>query len=164
MRTGQQGEPQHAAAALTIGQLATRTGIGAKTIRYYESIGLLPQPPRGENRYRRYGAADLNRLLLLRCIRLLGVSLALAKPLLAGASDASCAAIQQDLQCLVEQRLRDIDQELAELRRLRSYVSQYQLALGACQAEAEMPFGACPDMRCIAEQSKVSTQEVCDGP
>jgi MerR family transcriptional regulator, copper efflux regulator len=85
-----------AADILTIGQLAEHTGVSAKTIRYYESIGLLPQPPRGANSYRRYGAADVNRLQLLRRIRLLGVPLSLAKPLLAGASDAQCTDVQTE--------------------------------------------------------------------
>ena len=74
--------------SLTIGQIARRTGISAKTIRFYEEIGLLPRPPRGPNSYRRYSLADVNRLLLLRRIRLLGLPLSSAKPLLIGASDA----------------------------------------------------------------------------
>ncbi len=44
---------------LTIGRLAALTDVSAKAIRYYEEIGLLPRPPRGANRYRRYGPADL---------------------------------------------------------------------------------------------------------
>jgi DNA-binding transcriptional MerR regulator len=56
---------------LTIGQIAKRTGVNAKNIRYYESIG----PPRSENTYRRYSMADVNRLILLRRIRFLGVPL-----------------------------------------------------------------------------------------
>ena len=51
---------------LTIGRLAALTGVSAKAIRYYEEIGLLPRPPRGANRYRRYGPADVNRVRLLR--------------------------------------------------------------------------------------------------
>lgn len=138
------------AGSLTIGQLAERTGVSAKTIRYYESIGLLPRPPRGENSYRRYGAADVNRLHLLRRIRLLGVSLSLAKPLLAGASDARCADVQQELLALVEKRLRAIDQEIAELQALRSGVEGYQRQLEACHVDTSEPFSACMDMRCIA--------------
>ena len=49
------------------------TGINAKAIRYYESIGLLPRPQRGDNSYRRYGIVDVNRLLLFRRIRQRGV-------------------------------------------------------------------------------------------
>jgi hypothetical protein len=56
-----QGHPD-----LTIGEAARLTGIGAKTIRFYEDIGLLPPARRSANRYRRYGQADVNRLVLLR--------------------------------------------------------------------------------------------------
>src|SRR5690348_824025 len=68
----------------TISQVAHLTGINAKAIRYYESIGLLPRPLRGENQYRRYSMVDVNRLNLLRRIRLLGVPLSTAKSLLIG--------------------------------------------------------------------------------
>jgi MerR family transcriptional regulator, copper efflux regulator len=134
---------------LTIGQLATLTGVSAKAIRYYEDIGLLPRPPRGANSYRRYGAPDVSRLHLLRRIRLLGVPLAVAKPLLLGATDAQCAEVREDLLALVEKRLEVIDQELAELRQLRSDVVSYQRALLDCHVESSEPFRDCEDMRCI---------------
>ena len=136
---------------LTIGQLAQVTGMGAKTIRYYEDIGLLPRPPRGANGYRRYGAADVNRLHLLRQIRFLGVPLSVAKPLLAGATDARCADVQQQLLALVHQRLQALDQEIAELHRLRTAVEGYQHLLDACPPDAtDQLFGMCRDIRCIA--------------
>lgn len=142
--------------SLTIGQLAEETGVSAKTIRYYESIGLLPRPPRGANRYRRYGTADVNRLHLLRRIRLLGVPLSLAKPLLAGTSDARCADVQRDLLALVETRLRAIDREIAELEQLRSDMHGYQRRLAACyvaNAETSDQFSECLDVGCIALSS-----------
>lgn len=74
-----QHERRQPCSTFTIGQLAEQTGVSAKTIRYYESIGLLPQPSRGENSYRRYGVADVNRLCLLRRIRLLGLPLSLGQ-------------------------------------------------------------------------------------
>ena len=49
--------------SFTISQVASLTGITARAIRYYESIGLLPPPTRRPNQYRRYGMADVNRLL-----------------------------------------------------------------------------------------------------
>jgi DNA-binding transcriptional MerR regulator len=107
---------------LTIGRLATLTGISAKAIRYYEEIGLLPRPPRGANRYRRYGSADVNRVRLLRRIRLLGAPLSLARPLLVGAvgaDDARCADVQMEVLSLVRERLCAIDQKIAELGQLR---------------------------------------------
>jgi DNA-binding transcriptional MerR regulator len=136
---------------LTIGQLARQVGMSAKTIRYYEEIGLLPRPPRGTNGYRHYGAADVNRVLLLRRIRFLGVPLSVAKPLLAGASDARCADVQHELLALAQERLRALDEEMAELRKLRAMVEGYQSALDACPPDAtDQLFGECRDMRCIA--------------
>jgi MerR family transcriptional regulator, copper efflux regulator len=49
---------------MLIRELAQRTGISAKTIRYYESVGLLPRPQRADNRYRLYTDTDI---ALLRC-------------------------------------------------------------------------------------------------
>ena len=132
---------------LTIGQVARLTSMRAKTIRYYEDIGLLPRPPRGANGYRRYGAADVNRIVLLQCIRYLGVPLSMAKPLLMHAAGARCAEVQGDLLRLVHQRLQTLDREIAELHRLRAEVEGYQRALGACPPDAtEQTFRACADM------------------
>lgn len=135
---------------LTIGQLARLTGVSAKAIRYYEEIGLLPPPPRGANRYRRYTAADVNRLSLLRRIRLLDVPLSVARPLLIGSTDARCGEVQRELLSLVGQRLHTIDQEIAELHQLRATLEEYQHALADCNADPEMSFSACTDMSCIA--------------
>jgi DNA-binding transcriptional MerR regulator len=142
-----------AAASLTIGQLAAHTGVNAKTIQYYESIGLLPRPPRGVNHYRRYGTADVNRLHLLRRIRLLGVPLSVATPLLVGASDARCAEVQGELLALVKTRLRAIDQEVAEPQQLRRDVVGYRSRLAACPVEpveTSQRFSECLDLSCIA--------------
>ena len=147
---------------LTIGQIARRTGIAAKTIRFYEEIGLLPRPPRGPNSYRRYSPADINRLLLLRRIRLLGLPLSSAKPLLIGASDARCGDVQRELLSLVEQRLRTIDQEIAELHALRETVAGYPRALAACPTADNTTFSDCSDMRCIAPEDDTAPQEMCD--
>src|SRR5262249_8613202 len=122
-----------------------------------------PRPPRGANHYRRYGTADVNRLYLLRRIRLLGVPLSVARPLLVGASDARCAEVQRDVLALVERRLHAINQEIAELQRLRSDMECYQRALTACHAEQDMPFGVCPDLSCMAEDAAVIGKEGSDG-
>ena len=146
---------------LTIGQIARRTGVSAKTIRFYEEVGLLPQPSRGPNSYRRYRLADLNRLLLLRRIRLLGLPLSSAKPLLIGASDARCGDVQRQLHSLVEQRLRAIDREIAELHALRETVAGYQRSLAACPPADDSTFSDCADMRCIAPSDDAAHEETC---
>lgn len=60
---------------MRIGELADRTGVSAKTIRYYESTGLLPNPPRESSGYRRYGETDVDRLSFLAKAKTLGFSL-----------------------------------------------------------------------------------------
>ena len=139
--------------SFTISQVAHLTGINAKAIRYYESIGLLPSPPRAANHYRRYSMADVNRLNLLRRIRLLGVPLSAAKSLLRGATDARCLDVQQELLALVHERLKVIDQEIAELQQLRVEVESYEDKLATCQPDEQEPFRTCSDMSCIAISS-----------
>jgi len=141
---------ERATDGLTIGRLAALTGVSAKAIRYYEEIGLLPQAPRGANRYRRYGPADVNRVRLLKRIRLLGAPLSLARPLLVGTDDARCADVQMEVLALVRVRLRAIDQEIAELGQLRTQIEEYQRDLSACPADDGMSFRDCRDMSCIA--------------
>ena len=62
-------------ARLTIGDLAKRTTTKVETIRYYERIGLLPEPGRTEGNYRSYDNGHLGRLSFIRRARELGFSL-----------------------------------------------------------------------------------------
>ncbi len=140
---------------LTISQVAGLTGVNAKAIRYYESIGLLPRPLRGSNQYRRYSMGDVNRLILLRRIRCLGVPLSQAKSLLIGASDAQCIDVQQELLKLVNTRLEAIDEEIAELHLLRDEMEHYQHKLAHCQPDEREPFQSCVDMSCIAVSDEI---------
>lgn len=157
---GNQGEARwNLSQGLTIGQLAQLTGVSAKAIRHYESIGLLPRPQRQANGYRRYGLADVNRLRLLRHIRMLGVSLTAAKPLLVDASDARCADVRRELLALVDERLAAIDREMAELRRFRAEVEEYQRALEACCPNDVMRFSECDDLACIVPDGSVYQEE-----
>ena len=138
--TSQRGE---LAKALTIGQVARLTGVNAKTIRYYESVGLLPRPPRGANSYRRYGSADVSRILLLHRLRGLGASGAAAQPLLAQLDDARCAEVRHDLLTLLDERLSALDDEIATLRRLRAEAGNYRRAVAACQPDPDVLYAVC---------------------
>lgn len=72
---------------LTIGQLSRYTGVAARTIRFYHSTGLLPEPSRDSSGYRRYTAGDAIRLLRIRGLADAGVPLARI-PTLLGADRA----------------------------------------------------------------------------
>ena len=107
----------------TIGQLAARTGCKAQTIRYYEQIGLMPEPVRTEGNQRRYGAQHLERLAFIRHSRELGFSLQAIRELLSLADDPgrSCAAadrIAQRQLAQVESRIARLDALKTELERM----------------------------------------------
>jgi len=73
---------------LTVSQLARATGVTAKTIRYYEQVGVLPAPRRSAAQYRQYSRRDVHRLLFVRRARALGLWLRLRglPPLTTGAT------------------------------------------------------------------------------
>lgn len=67
--------PQHESASMTIGELAKKTGVTTRTIRYYEEVGLLPPPHRTTNGYRAYDQNHLNGMKMIRRAKRLGFSL-----------------------------------------------------------------------------------------
>ncbi len=60
---------------MRIGELAKQTGTSADTIRYYERLGILPQPPREASGYRSYDEAATARLQFIQSAKLLGLTL-----------------------------------------------------------------------------------------
>jgi DNA-binding transcriptional MerR regulator len=141
-RATKQREESQPLEQLSIGQLARRTSVPAKAIRYYESIGLLPCPQRRDNGYRTYTHVDVNRLL--------GVPLAALQQVLAATSDARCIDVQRQLLALVEARLTVLQQEIQELHLLAKQVEGYQSQLASCHPDLSQSFGACPDLACLA--------------
>ena len=60
---------------LTVTQLARRCGVSRTTLLYYESIRLIPPPPRSGSNYRYYNEADVQRLLQIRSYRDAGLTI-----------------------------------------------------------------------------------------
>ena len=108
---------------MNVGAAARRSGLPAKTIRYYEEIGLLPAPPRTEGGRRAYGDEDLRRLAFIRHARELGFEIDAIRTLLQlqDAPDQSCAAadaIARDHLASVERRIASLTALRAELERM----------------------------------------------
>ena len=104
------------AAPLTRGTLAKRTGCNIETIRYYEQIKLMPDPPRSEGGHRLYGEEHLKRLTFICRARELGFSIEEVRGLLAlvDGGDYSCAEVQ----ALTLEHVDDIRRKIADLRKI----------------------------------------------
>lgn len=108
------------AAPLDIGGCARATGIPAKTIRYYESIGLLPPAKRAGNGYRRYSETEIETLRFVRRARDLGFSLGEIAKLLALWRDRNRTSA--DVKALALEHARALDERIAKLASMRKTV------------------------------------------
>jgi MerR family copper efflux transcriptional regulator len=102
---------------MRIGELAERAAVSAKTIRYYESIGLLKEPPRTESGYRDYGDPAAERLGFIREAQATGLSLSeIASVLeLKESGQRSCSHTA----ALIDRHLAEIDQQIERLKAAR---------------------------------------------
>jgi DNA-binding transcriptional MerR regulator len=87
---------------VTIGQAAAFAGVTVKTVRHYHKHGLIDEPRRDNSGYRRYGSADLLRLVQIRTLAAAGVPLAEIGAMLDADPDRFAAALVD-----VERRLND---------------------------------------------------------
>ena len=99
---------------MNIGEAAKRSGVSAKMIRYYESIGLIEAPQRTQAQYRVYEADDVHTLRFVRRSRNLGFSLEETRALLALWRDKSRASA--DVKQLAMSHVRDLEAKAAELQ------------------------------------------------
>ncbi len=111
------------AIAMKIGELARRSGLPVKTLRYYEDLGLLPAVGRSPGGYRLFAEESLRRLDFIRRLKSLGLSLEDIQACLAvhDAGRLPCGDIQRQLQRqidLVDERLRELRQFRRELQTL----------------------------------------------
>lgn len=107
---------------MRIKALSEKTGVTTKTIRYYESIGLMLPPQRSENNYRQYASADVERLRFIASARGLGFNLSDIGEILA-ARDHNIPPCEQVLDTL-DHRLEDIDRRIADMLSLRDVIRQ----------------------------------------
>ena len=109
--------------AVNIGQAARASGISAKMIRYYESIGLVPAASRTGGGYRDYRSMDIHRLRFIRRARDLGFSFEQVRELLNLWSDQECSGADVKARALahikdLEMRARELSQMIRTLRQL----------------------------------------------
>lgn len=102
---------------IAIGKVAVASGVKVPTIRYYESIGMLPTPPRTEGNRRTYDHSDIERLAFIRHSRELGFDLDAIRTLLTLQDQPNQSCEQAD--SIAKTRLVDVRQKIASLTALQ---------------------------------------------
>lgn len=102
---------------MRIGELGNQADLSPKTIRYYEDIGLLPDPGRTPSGYRDYGDDALERLAFIKAAQAVGFTLGEIREILAFRirGETPCAHVAN----LMEQRVRTLTEHIRGLQRMR---------------------------------------------
>lgn len=102
---------------MRIGELAAQVDVNAKTIRYYESIGLLPEPARTDAGYRIYREDDIDRLAFIRRAQQLDLTLDEIGEILTlrEHGERPCGYVFE----VAHHRLTELDRRIAEMQRAR---------------------------------------------
>ena len=122
---------------MTIGQLATRAGVGVETIRFYERRGLIPQPPRPFSGYREYSQEAVARVVFIRRAKELGFSLKEIGELLSLRVEpgANCGAVKRR----AEAKISDIESKVHSLRKMRRTLNKLTRACEERTSTSECP-------------------------
>ena len=132
---------------LTRGKLATATGCNIETIRYYENIGLLPQPDRTAAGYRRYDEEHLRRLRFIQRAKALGFSSAQIHSLLE-LTDSDGHHTRADVKSLTEAHIDEISARIRDLQKIKRRLSQISSFCDGSDESAQ----TCPIIESLFDQ------------
>ena len=131
---------------LTRGKLATRTGCNIETIRYYETIGLLPAPARSASGYRTYSDEHLRRLQFIQRARALGFSREQIRGLL-DLTEAGGTKTRADVKSLTQAHIDEISLKIKDLQKIKKRLSQISSFCDGSSASAS----TCPILESLFE-------------
>ncbi len=135
---------------MNIGEAAAASGVSAKMLRYYESIGLIEAPARSASGYRSYGTADVHTLRFIKRARSLGFSLEETAELLALWRDKGRASA--DVKAFALKHVGELETKIAELQ---SMVRTLKHLASCCQGD-ERP--DCPILDDLAREGREARQ------
>jgi len=124
---------------LKIGQLARQTGLSDKAIRFYETIGVLPPPPRDSTGYRLYPAETVEVLRFVKQAQELGLTLAEIKEIVTirRGGQPPCEHVYR----LLQKKAAELDRKLESLKALRGRIQQ---SLRAWERQSSEKAAVCP--------------------
>ena len=128
--------------ALTISRVAKLSGLGIETLRYYQRIGLIDEPPKPQQGYRVYDPAILDRLAFIQRAKHLGFSLAEIHELLA-LDESACTQTRE----IAQHKLELIRQKITALQAMAHELEQL---VDACQKDAAHK--GCPIIKTLSDQ------------
>jgi MerR family mercuric resistance operon transcriptional regulator len=124
---------------LTRGKLSEQSGCNPETIRYYERVGLLPEPPRSESGYRMYDDSHVSRLRFIQRARELGFSAERVRDLLS-LSDNPEEHTRAEVKQLTEAHIQEIRKKIVDLQRLKKRLNAISSHCdGAMESTSECP-------------------------
>jgi DNA-binding transcriptional MerR regulator len=140
---------------LTVSKLAEEAGTSADTVRYYERIGLLPETERSASGYRLYGDEAVDRLRFIKRAQRFGLRLEAIAELLDVRQRGLCPC--GHTRRLLEDRVAELDDEMASLARLREDISRML---------DELPDGPGPDpgWRCTSDLIQIGSRRASHDP
>lgn len=126
---------------MRIGELARQSGVPASTLRYYEQLGLLPEPDRTASGYRSYGDTVVDRLGFIRSAQAVGLTLAEVREVLGirDAGEAPCRVVTG----LIERRYAEVHSRIAELNALEHELSRLRQRAAHLEPRDCDPSGVC---------------------
>jgi len=152
---------------MRISELAERVGVPTSTVRYYERVGLLGQPARTSSGYRDYGEDEATRLVFVSRARKMGLSCEKIADLVPIWAGANCAAAQERVGRLIDDKQAEIEHRIAELRAFAAQLDAVRVALAATP-----PPSTCrSDLSCCVPEGPTGAVQLplapscgCDGP
>lgn len=122
-------------ATYKIGELAERSGCLVETVRYYERIGLLPEPVRTANNYRAYNDEHADRLQFIRHCRALDMSIDEIRELVEIRSrpDSNCIGVND----LLDRHIAHITERIAALQALEAQLRDLRSCCNTAQASSD---------------------------
>jgi len=139
-----------------ISQLAERSGFSASTLRFYESVDLLPEPARSQGGYRVYDDHDLDRLQFIGRAKALGLPLEEIRELVGVWDDGACDPVQHRLRQLLVDKIEEVESRVSELN---AWSGDLSGALSALPQHS--PDGPCgPDCGCVPQSANLAPGSV----